>query len=187
MTQRAVRDQLSIPLLGVIPKPRVFSSGARDLPLFCCCRFGLVLIAPILRQVLPALIHRFDKLYLLAAPPAFDFLFAGNSCVWLKEALIVYEAGQVVAAHKALYKFVFLLPGEVREIALDARVEDGGLGAVGHDVDEELFGRTHRYSLLSSTSLSVTNEHRVDLREIPRPAGENAGLRDDAIEECSDV
>jgi hypothetical protein len=34
---------------------------------------------------------------------------------------------------------------------------------------------------------SVTDEHRVGLREIPRPAGENAGLRDDAFEEGSGV
>src|SRR6266404_2320517 len=83
---------------GVIPKPRVFSSGARDLPVTCCCRFGLIFVAPILRQVLPARIHRFNELYLLAAPPAFDFFFAGDGGIWIEEAFVIDETGQVVAA-----------------------------------------------------------------------------------------
>src|ERR1700732_2047067 len=77
---------------GVIPKPRVLSSGARDLPLICCCRFGLIFIAPVLRQVLPARIHGFDEPYLLAAPPAFDFLFAINRGIGMKEAFVINKA-----------------------------------------------------------------------------------------------
>jgi len=41
------------PLAGVIPKPRVFSSGARDLPAISC-RLAFVQILPVFRQVFPA-------------------------------------------------------------------------------------------------------------------------------------
>jgi len=93
---------------GVIPKARVFSSGARDLPLSRCCR--LVFIAPIFRQVLPTRIHRFDKLALLAPAPAFDFLFATDGGVRIEEAFEVNKAGQIVSAGKAGYEFVLVLP-----------------------------------------------------------------------------
>src|SRR5712692_7281788 len=105
---------------GVIPKPRVLSSGARDLPPICCYRFGLVFIAPVLRQVLPSRIHGFDELYLLAAPPAFDFLFAGDGGIGIKKAFVVDEKGQVVAAGESGDEFALVLPDAVWEVARDA-------------------------------------------------------------------
>ena len=63
---------------GVIPKPRVFSSGARDLlPIGTRRRF--VQFLPILRQIIPARIHGLDEIDLLAASPAFDLFFSRNS------------------------------------------------------------------------------------------------------------
>src|SRR5260370_38052036 len=86
------------PLGGILKNPGVLSSGARDLPPICCYRFGLVFIAPVLRQVLPSRIHGFDELYLLAAPPAFDFLFAGDGGIGIKKAFVVDGKGQGGAA-----------------------------------------------------------------------------------------
>jgi len=130
----------------VIPKARVFTSGPRDLPLICC-RLGPVFIAPILRQVLPTRIHRFDELDLLAPSPAFDFLFAGNSGIGIEESFVINEAGQVVSAGESEDEFLLVLPDAVRKIARDAGIEDGRFGAIGHDVDEKLLGRAHRFCL----------------------------------------
>src|SRR5258707_15829222 len=100
---------------SVLAKARVSPSGPRDLPLIRCCR--LVFIAPVFRQVIPARIHRFDELYLFAAPPAFDFLFTIDRGVGIEEGLIVDESSQVVAAGESGGEFVLMLPDTVREVA----------------------------------------------------------------------
>src|SRR5579863_478341 len=129
---------------GVIPKTRAFSSGARDIPVICCCR--LVFITPVFGQVLPARIHRFDEFYLLAQPPGFDFLFAGNGGIGIEETFAVDEASQVVTPGESEYEFVLVLPDAMQKISGYPYVQNSRAWVIGHDVDVELLGRAHHLS-----------------------------------------
>ena len=70
-------------------------------------------------QVLPSRIYGFDQLDFLAAPPAFDFLFAGYCSIGIEKALVMDELRQVVTAREARYQFVLVLPDSIQEIARD--------------------------------------------------------------------
>src|SRR5258708_1159683 len=101
---------------GVIPKPRVFSSGARDLAR-SSCEVWFVDVTPALRQVMPVRIHRLNESYLLASSPAFDLFFAIDRSVWIEKAFVVHQTSQAVATGKALDDFVLMLPDASREVA----------------------------------------------------------------------
>ena len=60
--------------------------------------------------------------FIFFAAPAFDFLFAIDGGVWMEEAFVVDQTGQVVTAGESGYEFVLVLLDTVREIACDARV-----------------------------------------------------------------
>jgi hypothetical protein len=122
---------------GVIPKPRAFTSGARDLPLVCS-RLGHVEILPILRQVIPARIRRFDELYFLLSAPRLNFLFPIDCGVGIDKMFVVDEASQVVTAGEACDEPAFVLPHSVPQIAGDSHVQYRGLRSVSHDVNQEL-------------------------------------------------
>ena len=127
---------------GVIPKPRAFTSGARDLAR-SSCEFRLVDVAPALRQILPVRIHGFNQFYLLAASPPFDFFFASYCSVRVHKALVVHKASEVVTTSESRSQFVLVLPRATRKIAGDSRVQHVRTRAIGHDVDVEAFSLPH--------------------------------------------
>jgi hypothetical protein len=89
-----------------------------------------------------------------------SYLCAGDGGIGIEEALVIDELSQVVAAGKSRYQFVLVLPNAMWQIAGDTHIEDGGLGAIRHDVDEELFGWAHPLSVTAiRLRLSVTDEH----------------------------
>ena len=123
-------------LRGVIPKPRAFTSGARDLAQISCeARF--VDIAPALRQVTPIWIHRLDEFYFLAASPAFDLFFTIDRSVGVEEALVVSQLSQVVATGKAFDDFIIVLPDSSRQVARDPRLQNMRALPICHDVNME--------------------------------------------------
>ena len=63
---------------------------------------------------MPMRIHGLDEFYLLAAAPAFNFLFAIDRCVRIEEALVVRQTSQVVPASESLYDFVLVPQRRVR-------------------------------------------------------------------------
>ena len=101
---------------SVIPKPRVFSSGARDLPAIRVGR-GLVLIPPIFSQIIPSWIYGFDQPRLLASPPTLNFLFAIDRGIGADKPLVVDQLSQVVAARKAGDQFVLMLPDRAWKVS----------------------------------------------------------------------
>src|ERR1700683_2411569 len=179
---RSTLDYTSDFLLeGVIPKPRAFSSGARDLARIYC-EVGLVDFPPMLRQVMPVRIHCLNQPDFLASSPAFNFPLAADCSVRICKPLVVNQPSQVVTTGEALDDFVLVFPGTANEIAGDACVQHVRTLAIRHDIDMELFGLSHGFFLTTSRRpKSVMDAHWTPPREIPRPAGENAGLRDDAF------
>jgi|ERR1017187_6079826 hypothetical protein len=95
-------------LNGVIPKPRVFTSGARDLARIAGDRRSID-FAPSLRQVVPIRVHRLDESYLFTPTPSLDSFFAINRSVGVEKAFEVYEPCQIVAAGESRNQFVLVL------------------------------------------------------------------------------
>jgi len=71
---------LELRISRVIPMPRAFTSGARDLTATCCC-FRLVQVLPGVCEIIPVRVHRLNELCLFLAAPTFDFLLASDCCI----------------------------------------------------------------------------------------------------------
>jgi hypothetical protein len=108
-------------LNGVIPKSRVFTSGARDLAPIAGDRRSID-FAPSLRQVVPMRVHRLDESYLLAAPRSLDFFLAIDRRIGIEKALEVSESRQIIAAGETGNQFVFVLKDTAAQITRDASV-----------------------------------------------------------------
>jgi hypothetical protein len=106
---------------GVIPKPRVFASGARDLARITTERW-LINVAPVLSQVMPMRIQGLDEGDLLAPSPAFNLFFAVDCWVRIEKALVLNETGQIVQAGETPDVFVLVLPDAACQVASDTGV-----------------------------------------------------------------
>src|ERR1700684_3293969 len=135
---------------GVIPKPRVFSSAARDLGRVTWHR-RLVDFTPSFRQVVPTRIHRINESYLFASPPAFDFLLASDRRVWVEEAFVVCKPRQVVPASETVNELILMLKYAAGQIADDAYIEHVRTRPVRHDVNVKLFRLAHNSTRIRST------------------------------------
>jgi len=80
-------------------------------------------------------VYRFDETNLLAASPAFDFFFPIDRRVRVREALVVDQSFEIVAAGKARQQFVLMLEDPSQQISSHTRVQHVRPWAVGHDVD----------------------------------------------------
>jgi hypothetical protein len=151
---------------GVIPKPRVLSSGARDLAR-TSSEPGLVDVSPSLRQIVPVRIHRLNEFNLLAPPPALNLLFAIDRNIRIEKALEVNQPSQVIPAGKAVNDFVLMLPDASRQVSCDSGVQDMRALTICHDVDVKLFGWSHRPLFTENSRYkSVTDVHRLRARSL---------------------
>ena len=166
MTAYCIRGEASLSLAGffsVIPKPRAFTSGARDLT--ACRRFVQVL--PVFGKVIPLRIYRLNQFQLLLAPPAFDFILAGDCGVRIAESFVVNQAREVVSAGEARNQVILVLPDAAHDVSGDAGVKARRAGAVAHDVDEELFGRSHSlWFTVKAFRTSVIDVHMRAVRSL---------------------
>jgi len=164
---------------GVIPKPRVFSSGAMDLPQICS-----VFIRH--RQHQPAVLETNDAstkkqffVYILTNGPKPAVLYTGITGnlprrVWQHKNKLIPGFTSRYNLTRLVYYEQFVYP--------DA--------AISREKQIKGWRRSKKIRLIESLNPRWEDlakdwgrEYKpaaTDQREIPRPAGENAGLRDDA-------
>ena len=102
---------------------------------------------PVLGQVVPVGVHRFDKIYLLAAAPTLDFLLTCNCSARICEPFIVNQACEVITTREARDQLVLVLEDATWEIAGYACVQGVRARSISHDVDVEKFGWAHEQEL----------------------------------------